>query len=208
VIYSALKLIRDELGAFIVTRNGQDEEVVLGNVALLESPDNEAIQDRILISLVNIEEESALKNFKTYQRDNASGIVENVNPTVHLNLYILFSANYQVGNQAYINALKRLSNVIQFFQAKNVFTMSNSTHADLADLSHNEDLNQAQINDIKLIFDLYTLTFEQINHLWGALGGKQIPFAMYKCRLIKIADSGIKHREPVIEEVNANDEAI
>lgn len=208
MIYVALKLIRDELGAFIAARNGQDADVVLGNISLLESPDSEAIQEKIVISLVNIEEESAMKNLKTYQRSNGSGMIEHVNPMVHLNLYLLFSANYQVGNQGYQNALKRLSNVIQYFQGRNVFKLRSSINTDLGDLSHDEDLNQTRINDIRLILDLYTLTFEQINHLWGALGGKQIPFAMYKCRLVKVVDSGLKRREPAIEEVDAHDQII
>ena len=49
--------------------------------------------------------------------------------------------------------------------------------------------------------ELYTLTFEQINHLWGSLGGRQVPFAMYKLRLVAISEHAVLREVPVIEEV-------
>jgi hypothetical protein len=50
--------------------------------------------------------------------------------------------------------------------------------------------------------ELYTLTFEQINHLWGSLGGKQMPFVMYKLRLIALTDRTIVREVPLIEEID------
>ena len=54
--------------------------------------------------------------------------------------------------------------------------------------------------ELRLHPELYTLTFEQINHLWGSLGGKQSPFVMYKVRLVKI-QSSIAEEGPVIEAI-------
>jgi len=63
------------------------------------------------------------------------------------------------------------------------------------------DLSQAVISDLKFTLELYTLTFEQINHLWGSLGGRQVPFAMYKLRLVAITDRSIVREVPLIEEI-------
>ncbi|MNR02277.1 hypothetical protein D3C85_1181210 [compost metagenome] len=52
--------------------------------------------------------------------------------------------------------------------------------------------------------ELYTLTFEQINHLWGSLGGRQVPFAMYKLRLVAISENAIVREVPLIEEIETN----
>ena len=63
------------------------------------------------------------------------------------------------------------------------------------------DLTQAAISDLKFTLELYTLTFEQINHLWGSLGGRQVPFAMYKLRLVAITDRALLREVPLIEEI-------
>ena len=36
--------------------------------------------------------------------------------------------------------------------------------------------------------DLLSLGFEEINHLWGSLGGKQLPSAVYRGRLVTLRD--------------------
>ena len=56
--------------------------------------------------------------------------------------------------------------------------------------------------------ELYTLTFEQINHLWGSLGGRQIPFAMYKLRLVAVTDNAVIREVPLIEEIGTSSRVI
>lgn len=209
MVFAALNLLKEELGAFLETRNGSRREVVLGNIALFESNDIDAINEKIVITLVNIEEESVLKNINAFHRVNSEGRTEYAQPTLNLNLYLLFTANYKERETGYENALKRLSNVIQFLQGRNIFTLSNSPNANLnevtSNVTHNPDITEADLSEMKLILDLYTMTFEQINHLWGSLGGKQMPFVMYKARLIKVKDRRTRLSEPVIEEVDAQD---
>ena len=38
----------------------------------------------------------------------------------------------------------------------------------------------------KIIFDIYNLDFEKLNHLWGVLGCSYFPSVLYKVRLIKV----------------------
>lgn len=143
--------------------------------------------------MVNIEEESTLKNSLHYFKNNTE--VTYRNPPVNLNLYLLFSANFPGNEDAYGLALRRLSQVIRFFQGKNNFTLQNSPGGGLPD---DEELQR-----MKLILELYTLTFEQINYLWGSLGGKQMPFVMYKARLVTIDAQRIVSSGKVIEEIEA-----
>jgi hypothetical protein len=91
---------------------------------------------------------------------------------------VLFSVN----RTGYDNSLNALATVIEFFQSKKVFTQANTV------------LNPAipalaAVTEFKLTVDLYTPTFEQQNYIWGTLGGKALPSAMYKITLVKI-DSG------------------
>jgi len=58
--------------------------------------------------------------------------------------------------------------------------------------------------DMRINIELYTLTFEQINYLWGSLGGRQAPFAMYKARLVMIRDIGKIRDTGIIEEIETH----
>jgi hypothetical protein len=199
MIFKALLLLVRQLNQFILAiseANSTNEEVVLGNISLIESSNgnNTNISRKVVLSLVNVEEERTMKNGPHFKQDGLS--VRYLNPAVNLNLYLLFSANYE----DYENALKRLSQVIAFFQGKNIFTYANSPVADLA--------GDPEVMNMKLILDLYTLTFEQINHLWGSLGGKQVPFVMYKMRLVTIQTDTIQKGGGVIEEIEANNTLI
>jgi len=106
---------------------------------------------------------------------------------VCLNLYVLITCNYS-GNH-YIDALQRLSLVIQFLQGKTSFVSPVVTG------------DPTVFSDLRFTLELYTLTFEQINHLWGSLGGRQVPFAMYKLRLVTITDRKRLRQMPLVEEI-------
>ena len=178
----ALSALQSTLQTFINEAIGSlQHQVRLDNIALVESQDSaDELKDKVIISLVNIEEESALKNGLHYRTSPANGSVRYENPPIYLNLYLLFTVNFP---RQYSDALKLLSIIIQCFQGKNQF----------------------QVNDeMQLSLDLYTMTFEQINHLWGSLGGKQVPFVMYKARLVRITDKRPLGTGPLIEEIEGN----
>jgi hypothetical protein len=174
--------------------------VVVENIALFESNSPANLDDKIVFTLVNIEEESTLKN-APYQKRNGGNTARYENPPVYLNLYLLItSCNKTAGqnDKNYLDALEKLSHVIRFFQGKNAFSLANSSSPDLTKFPDDDLINMS----IKA--ELYTLTFEQINYLWASLGGKQMPFVMYKLRLIAITDRKLVREVPLIEEINTN----
>ena len=61
------------------------------------------------------------------------------------------------------------------------------------------------VQDMRLVLELYTLTFEQINYLWGSLGGKQMPFALYKLRLVEVEADRTRAVGAPIETIEANE---
>jgi hypothetical protein len=197
----ALKLLRDELSDYLFRnkRPGDTlakDDIILHNIALLDSESSGDLSNKVVITLVNTEEESTLKNKSNVLR-TING-VQYVEPAVFLNLYILVTATLGDDLQdAYEFALNRLSLVFQFFQAKKSFTVKNSP---FNSISTDANISQEIKDEIKLNVELYTLTFEQINHLWGSLGGKQVPFAMYKIRLVRIQES-TGEEAPLIEEI-------
>lgn len=101
-----------------------------------------------------------------------------VNPPMYLNLFILFSANHK----DYSTALKVLGLVLQFLQGNRTFSIS-QTPVPASGVFTNPGPAE---NDIRITLDLMSLTFEQVNYLWGSLGGKQQPFLLFKARQIEI----------------------
>lgn len=124
----------------------------------------------ILLTLVNVEEEKIFKQqIPLFQEQN--GAVTKANPEIYLDLFVLVTSNFSDYNES----LKFLSYVIGFFQSKNVFVPSSSP------------LLNSGIN--KLVAELYTLNFEQQNHLWGTLGAKYMPSVLYKIKIISIQEN-------------------
>lgn len=188
MIEEALRFLKTELNQYLNNKISPQAEsrVELGNVARLgESVSNDLI-NKIVISLVNIEEDRISRNPENFVRAENRTIYKN--PKVHLNLYCLFTAN----KEFYNDALKQLSYIIQFFQHKNVFTHENTPALDTG--------------IEKLILDLHTLNFEQVNHLWATLGGKYIPSALYKMRMITIDEGLVTAESAFIKEVHIESE--
>jgi hypothetical protein len=199
MIGNAMILLREELSAYMIAQ-GDPANVIIENIGLFETDNGSNLEDSIVITVVNIEEESTLKNGSTYKRW-PDGMARYVNRPVYLNLYVLFTANFPGGvppNNNYIQSLQRLARVIEFFQGKNVFTPAASPVPLPPVLS---DLSKPEIANLKLTTEIYTLTFEQINHLWGSLGGRQIPFVMYKVRMVMINEGTIRREVPLIQEI-------
>jgi hypothetical protein len=194
MIFTAFKLLKDQLDNYIQSFNpmGNDPEghVVLDNVATLETPDRPpGAEEKIILSMVNIEEEATLKN-STHFYKNAQGIAYH-NPPIYLNLYMLVSAHYK----NYEDALSRLSQSIQFFQGKSSFNVKNSPDQTLPD-------------DLQLHLEMFSLSFEQLNHLWGALGGKQMPSVLYKVRLVKITENRITGLGTIVEQIQSKESIV
>lgn len=174
MIFETLQIIREEANAYLKSVGGT-ADITLNNVATLDQADNEDMSgsgSNILCTLVNIQEEFALKNVTNNRI--VGGTVDYRNPKVHLNLYVLYSFVHGT----YTEALKGLNRIVQFYQGKRVFTQSNTSFKREAEMS--------DLVSFKFVVDLYTPSFEELNYIWGTLGGKQYPSVMYKISVLEI----------------------
>lgn len=186
MINEVMKFIVDEINAEITVSSGLFAS--LGNIARQESGEGSAASSpvgNVVMTVVNIEEENTLKNNTPYIRRGEK--IEKQNPIVFINLYVLISSPID----PYDKALLRISEVIRFFQGKSVFTPEGNIASNFPD----------QVE--KIMLELFTLNFEQVNHLWGILGGKYLPSVMYKLRLLPILSNKKQNVHP-IEEIAAN----
>jgi hypothetical protein len=49
--------------------------------------------------------------------------------------------------------------------------------------------------------EMFTLNFEQVNHLWSTLGGKYLPSVLYKLRVVGVEDEAIDAEGDFIKQV-------
>lgn len=186
MIFEVLKIIKEELDSYF-----QDDKMVsLENIAAIEMDKEGGNGNIVVLSMINLQEEFALKNVSNNYIHNTE--VNYRNPKVNLNLYALFSSI----NSSYEEALKNLTKIIEFFQGKMVFTQDNTNFLRQGDLM--------DVDDFEFVVRLYTPTFEELNFIWGTLGGKQFPSVIYKITLVKIERNYAFAKGELITEVNHN----
>jgi hypothetical protein len=181
VIFRALNILKSELSRHLATHLKDGETVTLGNIAMLENQgppgngNNSNLEGKVVITLVGLRQEETLRNLPHYKVSNGETIYKN--PPVHLNLFVLITAN----SGSYETSLKYLSQIIKCFQAKNTFS-----HLDSFEQLNDPDINQKDLGPFRLLVDLYSPSFEEANYLWSTLGGKQLPAACYKIRVLAL----------------------
>lgn len=166
---------------------------VLGDIAVVDDiakhdDDTSGLDNKVVITLLNVEEESTLKNRSRY---NKVQISENPtqfdmkmeSPPAYLNLYVMIAAH----RATYANALANISKVIEVFQTNNVLEYL--------------DPEDERENDFKFRIELHTIPFEQLSYIWGLLGGKVMPSVLYKISVIKIVAKDVTSIE-LINDVN------
>lgn len=162
MIKQALEYIGEELASGLGLGI---EDVSLGNLQKIQ----EKQEQGLVISLLNVEEESTLKNTPHYIRKNNQLLYKE--PPVYLNMNVLMAFEFD----DYGTSLQRLAETVEFFQSKRWFTADNE-----------EASNPFPSGLKKLVMDLQELNFEQLNHIWSISGGAHFPSLLYKIRLIKI----------------------
>ncbi len=195
MIKEALSLIRDELNAFLARKEPRyrgRQTALLSDIVdqqgeLVITRNDDTKRDNIIITLVNVEEETTGKAQLPYLK-NPDNSLDIINPEIKINLYVLFSAFSNMDEkERYANCLGLLSRVVGFFQQKPVFTHSNSPGLDPG------------ID--RLIAELISLNLEQENHLWGALGAKLLPHVLYRIRMLTIREVEDAPTAPFIKEI-------
>lgn len=180
MINRLLSAICDELNEFIKIKDpvnfGTQEVAVLSNLvgqdgtlAFTTATANNPSEHKVVITLINVEEEKTFKEQKHYQKTVDDTII-NLNPEIRINLSVLFTAY----STSYTSSLMLLSYVLGFFQLKNMFTPQNTPPLDGV-------IEKANIT-------LETLSAEQNNHLWGYIGAKYMPSVVYRIKMLTIQE--------------------
>lgn len=168
VIASLNEYIRNEY-------NLQENMVVLTNPVDMNGKLNPQIDNKLCVFVQHFEEEKLLKN-AAYQA-NAG-----MNPPMHFNVYLMFIANFPDPN--YLESLRFISIVLEFFQGIRVFDRSNTPM-----LSANVE---------KIAFEYVNLDTEAMRNIWGMIGLKYMPSLIYKLKLLSFTNDLIREDFPSI----------
>jgi hypothetical protein len=189
MIYPSLNAIADQLNSNIfekwgATINGTNEIVQLNNIANINDEKND-LHNKIILTLLKVEEETSLKNSGIYSK-KPSGEIERHQPAVYLNLYLLVA----VTKKDYREALQLLSDTITFFQHNKVFT------------GEIPDSNSEEKTSFRITIELHDTNFQDVFDMWSNLGSKQFPSIIYKVRVLKIFDAKHLQDVPAIKTIN------
>lgn len=178
MIHQVVPAIVGELSEFLESRFGiSEDQIYIGNV--LNQDGTVAVEgNKLVVSMINIE------------RDGSKGVGESFHsstPPVHINLYLVFAANYNssnINNRDYLEALKMISGVIGFFQGKNSFDHHNTP--DFPDGAN------------KLVLAIENIEFRELVNLWSLFGAKYIPSVIYRIRSLNMDEDLITDEIPPI----------
>lgn len=192
MLFEVIQIITEQVNSYL-EECGLQKSVVPDNIAMidLQNDDNKTMNDKVVFSLLNIQEETSLKNFPNKSFENSKVISKN--NIINLNLYVLFSAN----RDTYLKSLNDISKIIEFFQGKKLFTQANTVY-------NRNNTAMSNVENFKFSVELYTPTFEEMNFIWGTLGGKQFPSALYKISMIQIERNIPLNEGAIITEINGN----
>ena len=200
MIYESLHILTKKLDFYLRSASDNLEETqdiaTLGNIAFAElssDQNHQNLVDQVVVSLISVEEDPSLKNQRHFVKKNDH--FQKQNPKVFANLNILISAYYP---DEYNNSLKMLNRVVQFFQGENILRYKDSPLPELAQVNNIETL---EVN-----LEMISLSFEQLNHLWGNLGGKIVPSVLYKARVVAIEREAPLSTGPAITHIKINND--
>ena len=200
MIRTALEFLTGELNLYLKRKDpsnfGNTDSVVLSNLMKPDGtfaiPTDQANDNfKIVISLVNIEEDRIAESQLYYRRVNDK--IEAINPAVNINAVVLFS----VFATNYPTALRLLSYIISFFQTHAVFD-----NEQFPQMNGNVDADKPWQKVGRLLATLCPTTFEQQNNMWAAMGAKYMPSALYKIKTLSFIDIEPKMEAPPITAIN------
>ena len=183
MIHNIITAISARLNIYLQNRLMTHEDlVVVRNLVDLKGGVSEGIENKITVFLLSIEEEKTAKN------KSATRVINN--PIVILNINIMFAAYFT--NLNYVESLRYVSLVIEFFQQHPVFSVSNTPGLPIT--SNN-----------RVHVEIYNLNMPDTMRLWGAIGTKYIPSCAYKIKQVMFDSSIINVDIPPVMGDNKKD---
>jgi len=187
MIDAAINHIASNVNQQLMRSFGLNEDVVVvSNILEQDGTVATHVNNKIVLSLVNIEKENAAL---AQQRAGGSSAPRSIvsNPPIHFNLYLMFASYFSGSN--YQEGLKFISQTIAYIQGQSVFDQQNSPGLD------------RNIN--KLVMDIHNLDITDLSNLWGVLSGKYLPSVLYKVRMVTVDANAVRRQATAVSKPDA-----
>jgi len=184
MIDAAINHIANNVNQQLMRTFGLNEDVVVvSNILEQDGTVATHVNNKIVVSLVNIEKENVPLNQPRVAAASGTRTVI-TNPPIHFNLYLMFASYFSGSN--YQEGLKFISNTISYLQGQSMFDQHNSPGLD------------RNIN--KLVMDIQNLDMNDLSNLWGILSGKYLPSVLYKVRMVAVDSSAVSDQvSPILK---------
>jgi hypothetical protein len=175
MIHNVITSIAIKLDEFIKNKlSVNNDTVIVSSLVDIKGNLNQDVENKISIFLIHVEEETITKNATKFSQGNT--------PPVKINIMLMFSAYFP--NFNYVEALRYVSLVIEFFQITNVFDDSNTVGLPL--------------NANRIRCELFNISIDEIGKLWGNIGANYVPSVCYKFKQILFDGENISQDTPRI----------
>ena len=176
MIHNIITAISAKANQYIKNKLSIDEDVVIVKSLIdIKGNLNQGIENKISVFLLSIEEEKLAKNSSTLKSIS--------NPSINININIMFASYFTDSN--YIESLRYVSLILDFFQRNPIFNHTNTPGL--------------PINVPRLHSEIYNLNMPDTMRLWGAIGTKYVPSCAYRIKqIIFDSDTVIEDTPPVM----------
>ncbi len=183
MLSTSILFVKTQLEEFFSIKEPSRKSMLkVASLAPAKNSDSSAEEGNTLnLSIINIEEAESMAH--RHPRSEKSGSFQKKNPAIYLNVYLLFSTNFD--NKNYMEGLHWLSLILQFFQQHTSFS------SDTTGMPKGID---------KLNFELVNTEIDNMSRFWGALGANYQPSVVYRMRMIMIDGEAVEALEPSISE--------
>jgi len=173
MIHNIITAIAAKANQYIKNKLSIDDDVVIvRSLVDIKGNISQGIENKIIVFLLSLEEEKLAKN--------GNGLKLTNNPPINLNINIMFASYFTETN--YVESLRFVSLIIDFFQRNPIFNFSNTPGLPL--------------NVPRVHVEIYNLNMPDTMRLWGAIGTKYVPSCAYRIKQI------IFDNETVIEDTS------
>ena len=176
MIHNIITAISSKVNQYIKNKLSIDEDVVIVKSLIdIKGNLNQGIENKISVFLLSIQEEKLAKNNSTLRSVS--------NPSINININIMFASYFTDSN--YIESLRYVSLILDFFQRNPIFNHTNTPGL--------------PINVPRLHSEIYNLNMPDTMRLWGAIGTKYVPSCAYRIKqIIFDSDTVIEDTPPVM----------
>lgn len=170
---SHFRRLFDAVEDIVVVSNLQE----LGGVAIVQAT------NKLVLFLSGVERDTVAHRATAVPMTYANGVIQNA-PPVYLNLLVMCAANFS--GTHYPEALKFLSAAIAFFQGNPVLN-----HQNTPDMDRRLE---------RLALNMENLSSQEMHSLWSIHGGRYLPSALFRVRMITLDGGAVRGRSPAISQ--------